>query len=362
MCTLIGNKERKGRAKALPVYYMGLYLDNGYINFDYIVNPKYPFTFIIGGRGTGKTYGAIQYMLANDLPFMFMRRTQSQADLIEKPDFSPFTPVCNDNNYDVKIEQISKYNAGIYEADEEGNPGRILAYTCALSTMSNMRGFSASNLKAIVYDEFIPESHERPIKNEGAALLNAYETINRNRELQGESPVMLLCLSNSNTITSPVFIELKMIKIVASLIQHGQEVYRDPEKGLQIIYIMHSAISNQKSKTALYRLAGESAFSRMSLSNIFDDYDTSNVLSRPIREYRPLVSIGEITIYRHKTGGLYYVTGHKEGSPKEYQPTKTDLKSFITDYWYLPAARIRGKVCFETITDKIIFDKYCHLT
>ena len=37
----------------------------------------------------------------------------------------------------------------------------------------------------IIFAEFIPEAHERLIKNEAAALFNFYETINRNRELDG---------------------------------------------------------------------------------------------------------------------------------------------------------------------------------
>ena len=45
----------------------------------------------------------------------------------------------------------------------------------ALSTVSNLRGFDMSDCTLLIYDEFIPEPHERPLKNEAAALFNAYE-------------------------------------------------------------------------------------------------------------------------------------------------------------------------------------------
>jgi hypothetical protein len=51
-----------------------------------------------------------------------------------------------------------------YEPDAEEMPHPI-GYTCALSTLSNMRGFDASDIQLLICDEFIPEKHERLLKN-----------------------------------------------------------------------------------------------------------------------------------------------------------------------------------------------------
>ena len=72
---------------------MGFYTDKGYINFDHIMENKAPFIFIVGGRGSGKTYGALKYALENNRVFFFMRRTQTQIDLIKNDAFSPFKAV-----------------------------------------------------------------------------------------------------------------------------------------------------------------------------------------------------------------------------------------------------------------------------
>ena len=69
---------------------MKRFLDNGYADIESIINLNMPFTFIIGGRGTGKTYGVLKYIIENRKTIMLMRRTQAQTDLINKPEFSPF--------------------------------------------------------------------------------------------------------------------------------------------------------------------------------------------------------------------------------------------------------------------------------
>ena len=47
-----------------------LYLENGYVNMAKIIETDVPFIFVIGGRGTGKTYGTLQYMLNQNSTFM----------------------------------------------------------------------------------------------------------------------------------------------------------------------------------------------------------------------------------------------------------------------------------------------------
>ena len=144
-----------------------------------------------------------------------MRRTQAQADLINKSDFSPFKPVCDDKHIEITTAPVSKYNAKFIK-DEV-----VIGYTCALSTIANMRGFDASDVKLLIYDEFIPERHERPIKSEGSAFLNAYETMNRNRELKGKRPLTVLCLANAFDIANPIFLELGLVGIAEKMKQNG---------------------------------------------------------------------------------------------------------------------------------------------
>jgi hypothetical protein len=45
-----------------------LYLDNGYVNMDYLMDLPYPFIIVCGARGTGKTYGALKKVKEENIP------------------------------------------------------------------------------------------------------------------------------------------------------------------------------------------------------------------------------------------------------------------------------------------------------
>ena len=85
-----------------------------------------------------------------------------------------------------------------------------------------------------IFDEFIPERHERPIKNEGAAFLNAYETMNRNRELQGYKPIQTLCLANANDLGNPIFMELGLVSRAMRMQQTGKTMSLLRDRGIGI--------------------------------------------------------------------------------------------------------------------------------
>lgn len=335
---------------------MKLYQENGYVNIRGIIETGLPFLFVVGGRGTGKTYTALKTVKEDGTKFFFMRRTQAQADLISKPEFSPFKVLNTDMGWDVGIRSISKYNGAFYDNAEEG--GLPIGYTGALSTMSNVRGFDSQDVQLLIYDEFIPERHERPIKNEGAALLNAYETINRNRELQGRKPLQMLCMANANDLSNPIFLELGFVGKAERMKRKGQEVSIDQRRGIGIFMLSNSPISEAKKETALYRLTTGSEFERMALENDFAEREYAEVKHRPLQEYRPEVSVGELCIYSHKTTGRLYVSTHVSGSPPTYTAGEQDLKRFRRSWGWIYQEDMAGNIDFEEVFCRILLTKY----
>lgn len=335
-----------------------LYLESGYVNFKEIKNISVPWVFIIGGRGTGKTYGALSEMLDTNDTFMFMRRTQSQCDMINKPEFSPFKSVCDDREgVNIGTVSVSKYNAAFYHMINDGDKlvptGKPIGFTCALSTISNMRGFDASEVKTIIYDEFIPERHERPLRNEGDALFNAYETINRNREIKGQEPVKLIAMTNANDLSCPIFAALDLIDTVDYMARKHKECFIDINRGIAIVLLQDSPISAAKRGTALYKLTRGSKFESMSLNNEFSGEDYSNVCSKPIAEYNPIVVYDDICIYEHKSNNTFYVARHISGNPPRYSSSELDTKNFKNTWGYIYIHIINGDVFFA--------DYYCKL-
>lgn len=337
---------------------MKLYQDSGYVNIRGIIELGLPFNFVVGGRGTGKTYTALKTVKDDGIQFFFMRRTQAQADLINKPEFSPFKALNNDEGWNVTTRPISKYNAAFYNITEEQPEGLPIGYTGALSTMSNVRGFDAQDVELLIYDEFIPERHERPIKNEGSALLNAYETINRNRELKGRKPLQLLCLANANDLSNPIFMELGLVRKAEQMKKRGAEYSIDRKRGIGIFMLSESPISSRKRNTALYKLTRGSEFEKMSIDNDFAGRDYSSVVVRPLIEYKPIVAIGEICIYSHKNNGKLYVSTHKIGSPPTYSSGEADRARFQRVYFWIWTEYMQNNVEFEEILCEILLTKY----
>lgn len=330
-----------------------IYLESGYLNVPDILNLGTTFNFIIGARGVGKTYGFLDYVQDQNIPFILMRRTQAQADIISKPDFSPFKAICLNRGIEIGVESAGKYASRFIKNDE------AIGYICALSTIANMRGFDASDIKLLIYDEFIPEKHERPIRNEGAAFLNAFETINRNREISGDNPVRVYCLANAFDIANPIFMELGLVGIAEKMKQKNQEIYVDRKRSISLIMPTSAKIRAQKSRTALYKLTEHTDYSKMALNNDFVYNPTDNIKSQPIGEYKPLVTVGEITVYKHKSNKAYYVTEHRSGNPPTFKTDEVDLKRYVNSYGYLlNRAYINNLIKFDNILTKTLFELY----
>lgn len=335
-----------------------LYLENGYVNMQHILDKKLPFNFVIGGRGTGKTYGTLYIMLKNMHKFMLMRRTLTQIDLLASEFGNPFRTINNDSCDGTWVEmcKIGKNLAAAHryrlDGDEKTLVNANICYATALSVIKNARGFDASDIKYMVFDEFIPENNERVKKFEGEACMNAYETINRNRELRGDDPLCAIFLANPNQLDAPILMEFELVENIIGMIKRGQREMVDRERGIGIWLLKDSPISDAKKNTALYRAASTS-FVSMAIDNQFSQEYMECVAPQNLHEYRPMVQIGQMCIYRHKSLRQYYVSGHISGSPPIYPWTELGIKMFQTDFRFLYAARYNGRVLFESPLYKI---------
>ena len=343
-----------------------MYDSNGYLDFNYIVNHSLTYTFIVGGRGIGKTFGALKYVLENDIKFIFLRRTQTQIDMIKNEDMNPFRALQSvlGDNYATAIKKLNKNITAVYRAEKDSDGiyqpcGKPLGYLMALSTIANIRGFDASDVDCLIYDEFIGEKHESKIQHEGTAFLNAIETIARNRELSGRQPLKVIGLSNSNMLANPLFIELQIVTECERMLNKSQTIRSLPLRDLTLILLNTTPISEKKAQTSLYKLAGrDSSFSKMALDNEFTAEEMADIKSLSLKEYRPIVTVGELNIYRHKSRNDYYITGHSSGSPSAYDSSPMELKRFRHDFYYLWLAYLRRAVMFESYIYKVLFEKY----
>lgn len=332
---------------------MNLYQDDGWVNGALLVHSPAPFVIAVGGRGIGKTYNVFKELLPTGKPFLYLRRTQGQLDACKVQELSPFTTVSRDVGMMIEGEALSKHVAGFFDVTNEQH--RCVSVGIALSTFANIRGFDASEYDYLVFDEFIPEKHERPIPYEGEAYLNLLESVNRNRELQGREPISVIMLSNANKLDSPLLQVIGALQPLDRMVIRGQSWGRFYNGDLEIFRYVDSPISKKKKNTALYRLSNSEDFSRMSLDNAFSAETYYNVCSKPLGEYRPIASTQGITVFRHKSRREYYVT---QGTKSEnvYNNTPEQQREFCRKTVSAYDALCRGEVYFASAPAKVIFE------
>lgn len=292
-----------------------------FINIYDYADERYPFQFFIGGRGTGKTYGALKGQVIDHQgkgKFILMRRTGDELDILldsskSEDGGNPFKAINRDQHCNIGMKAINKKIAGIYHRETEEDKiiysGAPIGYGVALSTVANIRGSDFSDCTDCIYDEFIPEKHVRRMRNECDALLNAYETFNRNREFDGLPAMRMWLLSNANDIYNPIFVGLGIVSQVERMLRRGKTDLYIEDRGLAIHLLAPSSDFIQKKEaTAISRLTQGTSFHDMAYANDFAYNDFTNIGYRKLAGYLPVCSIDAATVYKRKGSEEIYVS------------------------------------------------------
>ena len=325
-----------------------IYDQDGWVNWDYIMEQPESLVSVVGARGTGKTYGCFKWLVSNRKKFLYLRRLKSQLEECRKEAGNPFRKLNTDLELNILPFSIGGTVSFCY--DEKG--GETAAVGVALSVVANIRGVDYSDFDYIVFDEFIGSDGERPIRNEFQAFLNFYETVNRNRAMEGRPAVKCIMLGNANRIANPYFTGWHCMRRVLRMIQGNQLVWRSDDRTRMIILLLESPVSARKAETVLYKNANQD-FISMALDNAFRT-DETKIKSEPLKEFVHIVSVGEIGIYKHKTERRYYVSS-TVGQPF-YEAFGIGLKMFQLDYYMLRVYYMVNKtVSFESFECELIF-------
>lgn len=339
---------------------MKVYDKNGWVNWDYLFPRCMAFMPVIGARGTGKTFGLLQYLVKHKIKFIYLRRLQAHLDSCMEGAGNPFQSVNAANNWN--ITAYRRKNSISFEHAEPDPDGKLhstgdrVAYGIALSTMATIRGADFSDYDCIVFDEFIGMEGERPIKNEFTAFLNLYETVNRNRELQGKPAVKCIMLGNANKLGNPYLTGWGLMKTALSMIRYNQMIVT--KNSVTLVMLTRSPISYRKKDTALYQAANQD-FISMAIDNAFRT-DATNIKSRRLTDYTHLCSVGEIGIYRRKQGGEWYVSA-KTRNDRYYFPYGMHLKQFQHDFYMLKTLYMSKRMTFESYECEMILREYLDL-
>lgn len=316
-----------------------------------VIENNFTFCFLIGGRGIGKTYSALRYIIEHNVKTMYLRNKDTEIKFACSPEGNPFKKLNSDYGYQIKIPRIGyTLKSIIDDASKE-----CIGYAAPVCTFGNIAGADFSDIDLSIYDEFIPKKTDRIIGNLGELFSAAYETMNRNRELLGEKPIKSIFLTNSNSLASDVLIYFGLVPVIEQMIKNGENVYTDCQRSIYV-ELIQSEISEQKRQTALYKAIAGSAYADMALNNDFAFDSFYNVKKRPIKEYYPICAIDEIYIYRHKSNGTYYACRSRADCPAF---TSADsLALFYRSYGFdIREQCINGNMYFSEFLIKNILTK-----
>lgn len=209
------------------------------------------FNFIIGNRGSGKTFGckeyAIKHFLQTGKQFIYIRRYNTEF----KDNANFFNAVSR------KFEDCSFSVKGkTYLIND-----KVAGFAMTLSTSKAKKSTEYPDVDMIIFDEFIIEKgvyHYLP--NEVETFLDAYETIARMRD------VKCFFLSNAVTVVNPYFTYFNLTLPYGKLIRCKKDILlqlvQDPE------------FIDAKKNTRFGRIIDGTAYSKYSIDNQFvlDDY------------------------------------------------------------------------------------------
>lgn len=326
----------------------GVYLDSGYLNFNYIMSLGYPYTIVVSLRGGGKTFGALDWCLAEDQYFMYFRRNKNALEIVTDPRYHIFKAINRIRNRNI-VPALEKGIIGHFSEDE-----KEIGLAAALSTFGGIRSISAEDITVMIFDEFIPQAEERRTYDLFSAWVHADESITRNRVTDGLPEPRRILLANTDRIHGDILAGYGVIDDFYYMQQNGIEIAAASDDIL-LVFPRSEKLAEQKEDTALYRTTRGTEFHDVSLGNRFKIEDQINVKKQPLREYVPVSLIDNICVYRHKSNGTWYISGKVTGSPVVYDSTDADRRRFLRASSQLWNAYLRKKVYFDNLRSQNVF-------
>lgn len=337
---------------------MNIFDRDGWPNFsedDGLLSMRANIIVIWGARGAGKTYTILKRMCEEKAHYLYLRRSPAQVETIAADAAMwPFTPINRDMgwNYVPRKVKGARCMWKVCDGEDDESPRGTVS---SVVSLGRTRGFSSPDTDYIILDEYQKDDLDFYRKGEGAGLANVYETVSRNRELQGNKPCTMILMSNAVGMANPYYMQWDIVDTVDKMIGTRRRWLLLPERGILLVDMADSPVAEKKKNTALYRSLAGTDFYRSALENEYAAEERSETGSRRLEEYRPVVTAGRLTVYESKGRREYYVCEHRSGSCPQYGTGHYDLERFRSRYAPLYRAYMNRIIVFEKYSDEVYF-------
>lgn len=350
-----------------------LYTPDGWLNVEGIAQiPSIWLIVIVGARQVGKTYGILKHVMTHsEAHTLYLRRTIDELDMVSTyRDLNPFLPLAGEG-IEADIQKLTKkvFHFGLSRTVEvENKNGDIEKKSeiyderglgLALNTIAQMRGFNGSQFTDVFFDEFIPEKLVVKRKGEGDALLNAYTTINGNRELKGKPPLKMWLAANAFDISSPILASLNLTNAVVEMSRAGEE-YRIIEGGVFLCIPRSQAIIQKRQQTAMLSYlsgkTGASEFYDTAVNNSFA-YDSLDLIRpKPLSGYHPYCIFNDMYVWANDTS--FYVCRSRHNKRMKYGSTSEEKIRAQMDFARMKERYFKGMITFSDAETLLQFRSY----
>lgn len=286
---------------------------------------------IVGGRGTGKTYGTLKYMIDHDERFVFIKRTKDDVHMMCSGsgklgnalpegalDYSPFKVLNHDQGWNIHPVEFYKgfgafYNYETGEDGKEYQSGPALGYIAALSLVGQVKGFEMSDANFQIFDEFIPLRGQIVKKTEGENALDLYKTIDRSRAVKGVNDLKAVFLANASILNNQIFQALDLVDIAYEMKAGGVTSRYIADRYIFIRFLDdNDAFRSAEAQSKIYAAAGKnSRWARSALLNDFAYDDVSKIAKIPLNGYSGKYMViynNGLHFFVYKKGKKYYTS------------------------------------------------------
>lgn len=326
---------------------MSLYNTNGFLDYNYISSIGQHYIDIIGGRGIGKSHLIVDIWNDRQTPILYVRRTNvalensfSTIGDFVKPDWF---------GKNIRLKYNDKKGFGkAYLTDKDLQNDTPFIVGVSLSTFQNKTGIDFTRFYDVIFDEFIPQKSDRPIKHEFQAYKNIMEVLFRNRNEKETEKIRTWFFGNSNAIMSNILIGYRLIPECYQMATNKIEIKQVERCETTIIMPFHSPVSERKKKNAFYRNLPKSR-ARMEIENDFADLEDDKIRHQNIKEYTHDMKTPLFSVWLHKSEFKFYITKPMKARCEDvFENNATSLERWQTRCKkYLKPMFISGDITFS---------------
>lgn len=300
---------------------------NGFINF------------VLGARGTGKTFCFKEWAIKKPNPTVWVRRYQEDIDDLKDKFLGDLiaTGKLNPETQNIKID-----------GDKLIIDDEVKIFFMALTTSARKKSQSYFLVDAIIYDEvFEMKGGRRYLPNEVEKFLELVETVNRLR-VDGRKEVRCFLLANKTTFVNPYFTYWNILPF--------SERFKTFKDGLIVVEnYENETFKELKKQTNFGKLIDGTTYGNYAIDNIAWMDDDAYIVDKKPEKSRLLCNIRYKDLYIglwDAPEGVYCMRGHNknrmtfttkfEVGDDEYPlvPTRQPMK-------YLNTAFTQGILYFE---------------